>query len=79
MDKDNDIASLPVQLVFQAGQVEVTVSEVDRLAPGRIIPLDRSVEDCIDIVANGKRIGQGGLVKVGGMLAVRVSRLNPDA
>ncbi len=69
---------LPVQVVFQAGQLEMSLSELDRLAPGVVLPLDRPVEEALDIVVNGKRIGRGGFVKVGDTLAVRVTKLNQN-
>ena len=65
--------------MFQAGQIEMTISDVERLAPGVLLPIDRTVDDVVDIVVNGKRIGRGGLVSVGNSLAVRVVRLNTDA
>jgi type III secretion protein Q len=57
----------------------MSLSEIDRLAPGVILPLDRPLEEAVDLVVNGKRIGRGGLVKVGNSLAVRVVRLNENA
>ncbi len=75
---DKDLDQVPVQVVFQAGRLEMSLSEVDRLAPGTILPLDRPVDEALDIVVNGKRIGRGGLVKVGDALAVRVTRLNSN-
>ena len=75
---DKDIDRVPVQVVLQAGQLEMSLDELDRLAPGSILPLDRSVDEALDIVVNGKRIGRGGLVKVGEVLAVRVTRLNTN-
>jgi type III secretion protein Q len=75
---ESDLDSIPVQVVFQAGRIEMSVGEVDRLAPGVILPLDRTADDAFDIVVNGKRIGRGGLVQVGETLAVRVTRLNSN-
>lgn len=71
--------SLTVQLVLQAGQIAMPLSEIDRLAPGVILPLDRTVEEAVDLFINGKRIGRGGLVQLGNSLAVRVIRLNENA
>ena len=78
-EEDRDLGSLPVRVVFQAAPVEMTISELERLAPGVLVPIDRTIEDALDIVVNGKRVGRGGLVSVGNSLAVRVTRLNTDA
>lgn len=77
-EEDSGLASLPVRVVFQTGQIEMTISDVERLAPGVLLPIDRTIDDVLDIVVNGKRIGRGGLVSVGSSLAVRVTRLNTD-
>lgn len=79
MQEEDSLGSIPVRVVFQAGQIEMTISDVERLAPGVLLPIDRTVDDVVDIVVNGKRIGRGGLVSVGNSLAVRVVRLNTDA
>jgi type III secretion protein Q len=79
VQEEDGLGSVPVRVVFQAGQVEMTVADVERLAPGVLVPIDRTVDDAVDIVVNGKRIGRGGLVSVGNNLAIRVVRLNTDA
>lgn len=79
MQEEDSLGAIPVRVVFQAGQIEMTIGDVERLAPGVLLPLDRTVDDAVDIVVNGKRIGRGGLVSVGNRLAVRVVRLNSDA
>ncbi|MGF1619748.1 MAG: FliM/FliN family flagellar motor switch protein [Rhodomicrobiaceae bacterium] len=75
---ESDLDTIPVQLVIQAGRVEMSINEVDRLAPGMIIPLDRTVDDACDILVNGRRIGRGGFVQSGEMLALRITKLNAD-
>jgi type III secretion protein Q len=77
--QDGDFASLPIRITFQAGQIDITAGEVQQLAPGVLLPIGRGPEDVFDIIANGKRIGCGELVKAGEGLAVRVTKLGPDA
>ena len=76
--EDSDFASLPVSIVFQAGQIDLTVRDVQQLAAGVLLPIHRNLDQVFDIVANGKRIGSGELVKTGDSLAVRVTKLNAD-
>lgn len=76
---DLDLASMKIRLVFELGRAELSVSEISQLAPGALLPLARPVEEAIDIVANGKRIGSGTLVQIGDSIGVRVTRLNQDA
>lgn len=78
-DGESDFASLPIHIVFQAGQTDLTAGEVQQLAPGVLLPINRSLNEVVDIVANGKRIGSGELVQAGENLAVRVTKLTADA
>lgn len=75
---DSDLNSLPVSVVFEMGRLEMSVGEVRQLAPGVMLPLARPLEEILDIVVNGKRIGRGSLVRIGDGLGVRVTRLQPD-
>lgn len=75
---DSSLDEIPVEVVFQAGRIEMQIAEVDSLAPGVILPLERTADDALDIVVNGRRIGRGGLVKIGDKLGVRVTRLSSD-
>lgn len=67
-----EIGELPVRLVFELGRLEVTLADVERLAPGQVLELARDPERAIDVLANGRRIGSGEIVSVGGRLAVRL-------
>lgn len=75
---DSELDSLPLRVVFEMGRLEMSLSEVRQLAPGMTLPLARPLDDVVDIVVNGRRIGRGSLVRVGDGLGVRVSRLHHD-
>ena len=75
---DMDLASAKVRVVFELGRNELSVEEVSRLAPGMVISLARPLEEALDIVINGKRVGVGTLVQIGDSIGVRVVRLNQD-
>lgn len=57
----------------------MSVGDVQGLAPGMLLPVDRSQNELVDILANGKKIGSGEVVKAGDRLAVRVTGLVSDA
>jgi len=71
----SDLDDLPVRLVFEVGRLELLLSEIRRLAPGALLPLARPLDDAVDIVANGRRIGRGTMVSIGDSVGVRVTRL----
>ncbi|MGO1080317.1 type III secretion system cytoplasmic ring protein SctQ, partial [Inquilinus sp. CA228] len=85
-DPDSDAAAppaerldqLPVTLVFELGRSELPLAAVQGLAPGAVIPLGRDPGEAVDIVANGRRIGRGEIVRIENELGVRVVRLFGD-
>jgi type III secretion system YscQ/HrcQ family protein len=74
--QDAPIDDLPVRLVFELGQVELTLSELESVGPGYVFMPRRNPEWPIDLVVNGRRIGQGEIIAVGDTLGVRVVRIN---
>jgi len=70
-----DLDDLPVRLVFELGRVELSLGELQSLAPGALVPLARPVDEPIDIMANGRRLGRGALVQIGDSLGVRIVSL----
>jgi type III secretion protein Q len=69
---DSDMDDLPVRLVFEVGRVELSLGELQRLAPGAVVPLGRPPDEPLDIMANGRRLGRGALVQIGDSLGVRI-------
>jgi type III secretion protein Q len=72
---DSDLDDLPVRLVFELGRVELSLGELQRLAPGALVPLARPLDEPLDIMANGRRLGRGALVQIGESLGVRIVSL----
>jgi type III secretion protein Q len=72
---DSDLDDLPVRLVFELGRVELSLGELERLAPGALVPLGRPLDEPLDIMANGRRLGRGTLVQIGDSLGVRIVSL----
>jgi type III secretion protein Q len=72
------LEQLPVRVVFEIGRLELPLADIRRLAPGYVLPLTKPVDSAVDIVANGRKIGQGSLLKIGDSIGVRVERLFSD-
>ncbi|MFE0756132.1 type III secretion system cytoplasmic ring protein SctQ [Inquilinus sp. NPDC058860] len=72
------LGELPVTLVFELGRSELPLAAVQGLAPGAVIPLGRDPGEAVDIVANGRRIGRGEIVRIEDELGIRVVRLFGD-
>jgi type III secretion protein Q len=75
---DSDIEAIPVKLAVELGQIDSTLGEVSRLSEGAVLPLASPVSEPVQLIANGRRIGYGALVRIGDGLGVRVTRLIQD-
>jgi flagellar motor switch/type III secretory pathway protein FliN len=64
---------LPLQLQPELGRCSLTVGEILALAPGSLIKLSRPVGEKIDIHVAGVRFGSGELIRMGGVLSLRVA------
>jgi type III secretion protein Q len=72
---DASLDEMPVQIVIELGRLDLPLAEVEALAAGSVLPLGRRLEEGVEILANGRRIGRGTLVTIGDSLGVRVARL----
>lgn len=72
---ESDIEAIPVKLNVELGQIDSTLGEVSRLSPGVVLPLASPPSEPVQLIANGRRIGYGALVRIGDGLGVRVTRL----
>ena len=64
---------LPLPLQPELGQCSLTVGEIVALAPGSLIKLTRPLGEKIDIKVAGARFGSGELIRMGGVLSVRIT------
>ena len=72
-----DTDSLPVKLVFLAGEMEVALRDLSRIAPGYVFDLERPVDRHVEVRANGRRIGIGELVEIDRRVGVRMLKCEP--
>jgi type III secretion protein Q len=70
---------LPVRLTFEMGRVTVPLQDLEAIGPGYVFELARGPDQPLDILANGRRIGRGRIVEVGGALGVQVVWLGQHA
>lgn len=71
-----DIASMPVDIRFEAGRIRTSIDKLSRMQPGYTFELGYTLADqTIDITANGALIARGELVNIGDQLGVRITAL----
>ena len=64
---------LPLALQPELGRCTLTVGEILALAPGSVIKLSRPLDEKIDINVAGVRFGSGELIRMGGVLSVKMA------
>lgn len=73
-----DVGGLEVTLTFELERRRLTVRDVETLAPGYVFALGGDALSPVTLCANGKAIGAGRLVDLGGTLGVQITRLGTD-
>ncbi len=71
----NQLGDMKVRLVFEVGRAELSVSEIERLGPGHVFQVSRASDGHVDVIAGGRVIGSGELVKIGEDIGVRLKRI----
>ena len=66
---------VPVRVFFELGQLELSRSEVPRISPGAMMALARPLEEGLDIIVGGARIGRGQVTTIGDATGIRVTRI----
>jgi type III secretion protein Q len=69
------VEELPLRIVFDFGDLELTLAELKALVPGQVIDLARTPGSAVRMTVNGRRIGAGEIVEIDGRLGVRITEL----
>ncbi|MER8375499.1 type III secretion system cytoplasmic ring protein SctQ [Mesorhizobium sp. M1406] len=77
--EESTLDELPVALAFEIGRMAMPLGDVRQLAPGAVVALTDVTEEAVDIIANGKRVGRGEIVRIGENLGVRIVRMFDNA
>ncbi len=66
---------VPIKLVFELGRIEVDLGRLQELGPGHVFELDRPIGEAVDVIAGGRSIGRGEIVRIDEQVGVRLVRL----
>lgn len=69
------VNDVQVKLVFELGRIDVSIGELEQLGEGYVFDLGKPQTQAVDILAGGRHIGVGELVRVADGLGVRVARI----
>ncbi|CCD87190.1 RhcQ protein [Bradyrhizobium sp. ORS 285] len=67
-----EIDSIEITLVFECGRWPIPLGTLRSINEGHVFELGRSLDCPIDILANGRCIGRGDIVRIGEELAIRL-------
>ncbi len=71
-----DLDDVEIELVFECGRWPMPLGDLRGAGEGHVFELGRSIDGPVDILANGRRIGRGDIVRIGDELGIRLrSRL----
>jgi type III secretion system YscQ/HrcQ family protein len=70
-----NLNQLPLELVFDVGDCEMRLSELQALQIGSVIPLSTNKTEMVRVRVNGRVIASGELVEIDGKIGVMLARL----
>lgn len=75
----NPFTAVPVEVMISVGTARPTVRELLKLGPNAVLPLDKGIEDPVELYVGDKLIARGELQELdpdeGGTLAVRLTEI----
>ena len=70
---DDPLATLPVEVVVEAGRLSIALNDLAALAPGDVLTTEAPLTQPVELTVGGRLIARGELVNVEGLLGVRVT------
>jgi len=78
-NNDNPFTQVPIEITISVGKARPMVKELLLLGPDAVLPLDRGVDDPVELYVGDKLIARGELQEVeddpNGQLAVRLTEI----
>ncbi|MBI1494339.1 MULTISPECIES: FliM/FliN family flagellar motor switch protein [Rhodobacterales] len=78
-NQDNPFNQVPIEITISVGRARPMVKELLLLGPDAVLPLDRGVDDPVELYVGDKLIARGELQEVeddpNGQLAVRLTEI----
>ncbi len=71
----SSVRDVPVHLVFELGRTSLSVGELENIGQGHVFELSKALNEAVEILSGGRRIGTGSLVRIGDAIGVRVNRI----
>lgn len=75
LESINPLHQVKTRLTVNVGEIELTVGELLNARENQILKLDRSVEQAVDLLLEGKVVARGLLVAADDNFAVKITEL----
>lgn len=76
---DHPLRALPIEVTISVGRARPLVRDLLALGPGAVLPLDRRIDDPVELYIGDRLIARGELQELdggeGGQLAVRLTEV----
>jgi len=69
------LANIPVTLIFEVGQTNITIAELMKLCRGSFISLKHAAVDSIDVKVTGQVIATAETITMGKQYGIRISEI----
>ncbi len=70
------ILDIQLELSARLGQVEMTINEILKLAPGSVIDIDRFADEPVELVVNDRPIARGEIVVVQENFGIKITEIS---
>jgi len=81
--QSNPLRNIPVEVTVSVGRARPMVRDILDLGENAVLPLDKKIDDPVDLFVGGRLIARGQLEQVGdespGQLAVRLTEVISDS
>lgn len=75
-EQPTTLSEVPITLHVEIARLPVSLQKILDLKPGAVLSLEKDLEDAVDLVVEGKRIGGAELMRIGDTLGLRIVQLN---
>lgn len=69
------LLDVQIPVTVEVGRAEMPLEQVLRLVPGSIVPLEKKVEEPVDLRVNGKLVARGEVVMVDDTYGLRITQI----
>ncbi len=71
----DSLLDVRIPVTAEVGGTELTLQAILDLVPGSVVPLDKRVDEALDLCVNGKLVARGEIVSLDGSYALRITEI----